>query len=149
MADPASEDALAEPVDFAAMARTLAGEIGAEPGSRGWRRVTTLLDLFGLYRLTTDSRARLAIALAGGGREADPPIEAAKRHETVRLTLPGERRAATVDGLVPTKMIRFFDAPPGEPIREIEMAQAGSADGVLLVDLDVLTVDAADAEKAL
>jgi Mg2+ and Co2+ transporter CorA len=149
MAYSAPGEAHPQPVDFAAVARTLAGEIGDEPGSRGWRRVTTLLDEFGLYRLTTDTRARIAVALADAGLEADPPIERAQRHETVRLTLPGERRISTVDNLVATKMIRFFDAVPGEAIREIELAQAGSADGVLLVDLDVLTVDAGDAEKAL
>ena len=143
------EEQPVEAVDFDAVARRLAGEVAGEPGWRGWRRVNTLLDLFGLYRLTPASRTRIAAALAGAGLEADPSIERAKRHETVRLTLAGERKVSTVAGLSATKVIRFFDAVPGERPREVELAEAGHADGVLVVDLDVLTVEADDAEKAL
>src|SRR3954447_22802935 len=56
---------------------------------------------------------------------------------------------STVAGLSATKVIRFYDASPGDPIREIELSQTGETTGVLLIDLDVLTVDAADADEGL
>jgi Mg2+ and Co2+ transporter CorA len=143
------EETAPDTADFASVAHRLAGEIGDEPGWRGWRRVNTLLDLFGLYRLTPDTRTRIAAALADAKLEAEPPIERVKRHETVRLTLKGDRKVSTVAGLSATKVIRFFDAVPGQRLREIELSEAGHADGVLVIDLDVLTVDAEDAEKAL
>jgi Mg2+ and Co2+ transporter CorA len=137
------------PTDYDEVARTLAGEIRTEPGWRGWRRVTTLLDEFGLYRLTNESRAQIGAALSAAGLESSPPLSEVKRHETVRLSLAADRRLSTVTGLSATRVIRFFDFRPGEPARELELTEAKSATGVLWIDLDVATVDVDDAEKAL
>ncbi|MEA2448972.1 MAG: hypothetical protein QOG63_904 [Thermoleophilaceae bacterium] len=136
-------------VDYRAVAHRLADEIRAEPGWRGWRRVTTLLDEFGLYRMTTDVRERVSAALAEAGLEVQPPLAEAKRHETLRLSLEGDGQVSTITGLSATKVIRVYDCVPGRPLEEIELSAAANAEGVLLIDLDVQTIDPQDAEKAL
>src|SRR3954471_15396911 len=128
-------------VDYSAVAHRLAEEIRTEPGWRGWRRVTTLLDEFGLYRLTPEGRERVAAALAGAGLDVQPPLAKAKRHETLRLSLEGDGRLSTISGLSATKVIRIYDCLPGRPLKEIELSQAADAEGILLVDLDVQTID--------
>lgn len=135
--------------DPAQVAAGLAEEVRAEPGFRGWRRMTTLLDLFGHYRLTPDTRDLIANALAGANLHAEPDIHDVHRHETVRLTVEEEQRLSTVEGLFATKVIRFFDWVPGERPRELELNAADAAQGVLWVDIDVLTADAEDVHKAL
>jgi Mg2+ and Co2+ transporter CorA len=136
-------------VDYSAVAHRLADEIRAEPGWRSWRRVTSLLDEFGLFRLTADTRARLGRSLAEVGIDVQPPLATVKRHETIRLSLEGDGRLSTLSGLSATKMVRLFDCVPGAPLREVDLARAHEAEGVLLVDLDVVVLDAEDAEKAL
>lgn len=134
-----------------AVATALAAEVQAEPGWRSWRKVTTLLDRFGLYRLTPAGRARIAGALAGAGLHADPAIEDAHLHQTVRLSLEGaaEGRVSTLQGLAATHMIRVFEWAPREQPREIGLADAASSPHPIWIDLDVLTIDADDAAKAV
>src|SRR3954454_22917323 len=94
-------------VDYSAVAHRLADEIRREPGWRGWRRATTLLDEFGLYRLTPQGRERVAAALAGAGLEVQPPLAKAKRHETLRLSLEGDGRLSPIRGVSATKDLRM------------------------------------------
>jgi Mg2+ and Co2+ transporter CorA len=135
--------------DYRAAAQRLAAEVRAEPSQRTWRRVTSLLDMFGQYRLTAEVRTRVAEALDEAELDAEPAIEDVHRHDTVRLSARGDRKISTVSRMTATKMLRIFEWLPGRRPREIELAAAREAEGVIWVDLDVLTVEAEDAEKAL
>jgi hypothetical protein len=70
-------------------AERLADEVKHSTGSRRtWRRVTTLLRLFGpTYRLTDSVRQRIADALDDAGLVCEPPFREVERYGTVRLTL--------------------------------------------------------------
>jgi hypothetical protein len=87
----AIEQASAEGQDQAgADARTaaaLAQQVEASADGVTWRKTTTLLDLFGAYRLTTEVRNRIATALAGAGLDSKPAMKDAQRFETIRLAL--------------------------------------------------------------
>jgi hypothetical protein len=82
------------------------------PTASPWRKVTTLLDLFGAYRLTTDVRRRIADALSQANLIPKPPIEEVERFETVRLALdvdqdgrpddPEDTRSRSISRLLPT-----------------------------------------------
>src|SRR5918912_880086 len=72
------------------VAARLAREVEASVNATTWRKVTTLLDLFGAYRLTDDVRARMAAAIAAAGLDAKPPITDVERYETVRLSVRGD-----------------------------------------------------------
>jgi hypothetical protein len=54
---------------------------------RTWRKVTTLLDLFRVYRLTPAVRDRMAVALDRVGLDVSPSLRDVRRYQTVRLTL--------------------------------------------------------------
>src|SRR3954453_22921821 len=72
-------------------ATALAEQVQASADGITWRKTTTLLDLFGAYRLTTDVRERIAIALESAGLIAKPPIADVQRFETVRIALDEDR----------------------------------------------------------
>src|SRR5918911_1649874 len=72
------------------IAARLAGEVESSVNATTWRKVTTLLDLFGAYRLTDDVRSRMAAAIAAAGLDAKPPITDVERYETVRLSTRGD-----------------------------------------------------------
>src|SRR4051812_20694317 len=74
------------PVGDAETAAALADQVKASADGVTWRKMTTLLDLFGAYRLTHEVRARVAAALEQAGLDAKPAIADAERFETVRLT---------------------------------------------------------------
>src|SRR3954465_7691547 len=67
-------------------AAALAEQVKASADGVTWRKMTTLLDLFGAYRLTTEVRRRIATALDQAGLDAKPAIADTERFETVRLT---------------------------------------------------------------
>src|SRR3954447_1816610 len=67
-------------------AAALAEQVKASADGVTWRKMTTLLDLFGAYRLTTNVRERITTALTAAGLDAKPLITDAERFETVRLT---------------------------------------------------------------
>jgi hypothetical protein len=71
----------------AATAQALAEQVAASADGVTWRKTTTLLDLFGVYRLTTEVRERIATALTQAGLDSKPPIADIERFETVRLAL--------------------------------------------------------------
>src|SRR3954453_15581064 len=70
----------------AEIAAALAKQVKASADGVTWRKMTTLLDLFGAYRLTTNVRRRITTALTEAGLDAKPLIADAERFETVRLT---------------------------------------------------------------
>src|ERR1700712_6046305 len=70
-------------------AAALARQVAASADGVTWRKTTTLLDLFGAYRLTTSVRERIAVALDAAGLLAKPAITEVQRFETLRLGLGG------------------------------------------------------------
>src|SRR4051812_3404453 len=73
------------------IAAKLAAQVDASADGITWRKTTTLLDLFGAYRLTTQVRDRIAAALDEVGLIAKPAISEVQRFETVRLALDEDR----------------------------------------------------------
>src|SRR2546423_9897632 len=71
-------------------AAALAQQVAASADGVTWRKMTTLLDLFGAYRLTTNVRERIAMALAEAGLDPKPAIGDAERFETIRLSVHEE-----------------------------------------------------------
>jgi Mg2+ and Co2+ transporter CorA len=135
-----------------AVAQALASEVREAAGRRRtWRKVTTLLDLFGQYRLTPSVRARMAEALRAAGLEAEPPIEELDRYQTVRLTVddngdrPVERtqeEATPTSGASPSGGILGVEEwRPAQAPRQISMARASSTQGPVWVDIDADSAD--------
>ena len=61
--------------EYKRVADGLAEEVRASPASRRtWRKVTTLLSMFGVHRLTEPVRDRIGEALEQAGLMADPPL---------------------------------------------------------------------------
>jgi CorA-like Mg2+ transporter protein len=106
-------------------AARLAEEVKASADGVTWRKTTTLLDLFGAYRLTTEVRQRIASALAWADLDPKPSITDVQRFETVRLTLHeagpddglGPRgRARTLSRLLPIgDVLELTEWRPGRP----------------------------------
>jgi hypothetical protein len=86
----APKDNGAAPATDAERAATLAARVAQSADGVTWRKVTTLLDVFGAYRLTTRVRERMEAALEQAGLEAKPPIRQVQRFETVRLSIRDE-----------------------------------------------------------
>ena len=77
------------------IAKRLADEVAraaAEGRRRSWRKVTTLLAMFGVYRFTPLVRDRLATALESAGLEVEPSLSSVDRGDTVRLSIATEGR---------------------------------------------------------
>ena len=137
-----------------AVAERLAEEVHrSSDRGRSWRRVTTLLDMFGAYRLSPEVRARIAAALRAAELEAVPPIEEAQRFETVRLsidlagTAPGaaERRRSQTSILPATEVVDVTEWRPGEhsrPVRLFDLARPDPDRGVLWFNVDALHAEA-------
>lgn len=129
--------------DHAAAAR-LAEEVRAKTRSqlRTSRKLTTLLDDFGAYALTSDVRGRVAQALDEAGLEVDPPLEQAERQERVQLSLRAEgsqlaelRDYSLWDPLEAIRVSRWLRG--GEP-EVVPLFDADAGSGVLWFDLSVL-----------
>src|SRR3954470_3556969 len=126
-----------------AVAERLAAEVRAIDTGTTWRKVTTLLDEFGAYRLTAEVRARVGDALTQAGLQVKPPIEALQRFETVRLSVldegaEGEGRTRTMTHVVPVdQAIRLTEWCPGRRGRELTLFEAAPPAGPLWIDVDV------------
>ena len=130
-----------------AAARALATEVSAAEDGVTWRKVTTLLDLFGAYRLTSSVRAQIATALAEAGLEAKPSIGQVERYETVRLSLrdgsqeDGDERgrSRTASRLLPiADTLHITRWPPGGSCERENFFAAARGEGVLWLDVDVI-----------
>src|SRR4051812_23120353 len=79
------------------VAARLAEQVRASADGVTWRKTTTLLDLFGAYRLTTSVRDRITVALTEAGLVAKPGIGEVQRFETIRLALDEDRDGSPDD----------------------------------------------------
>ena len=127
-----------------AVARRLAEEVRATDSAVTWRKVTTLLDRFGAYRLTPEVRRRVAAALAQVEVQVKPPLEEVQRFETIRLSIGLEAdetqgRTRTMSHVIPVEQaLRMSEWLPGERGSERRLFDPGGrGGGVLWVDVDV------------
>src|SRR2546423_7798334 len=140
-----------QPDGDAATAAALAQQVAASADGVTWRKVTTLLDLFGAYRLTTDVRRRIARALVEADLIAKPPITDIQRFETVRLALDLDRdgrpdepeeavRSRTMSRLLPIDdVIEATEWKPGRPPeRKTVFSCSEPTDGVRWFHVDVV-----------
>ena len=103
-------------------AEALKQHVTASADGITWRKTTTLLDLFGVYRLTAEVRERIATALTDAGLVAKPPIADAQRFETVRLALKEDEhtgsdggRSRTMSRVLPIEdVLEVSEWRPGE-----------------------------------
>src|SRR2546423_7696664 len=140
-----------QPSGDAATAAALGQQVAASADGVTWRKVTTLLDLFGVYRLTTDVRRRIATALEAADLIAKPPISDVQRFETVRLALDLDRdgradepdeavRSRTISRLLPIDdVIEATEWRPGRsPERKTVFSCTEPTDGVRWFHVDVI-----------
>jgi hypothetical protein len=109
----------------ATTAARLAEQVKASADGVTWRKTTTLLDLFGVYRLTTQVRERIATALTEAGLDPKPPISDVQRYETIRLSLHEDAvqdghdprsRSRTMSRLLPIDdVLEVTEWRPGQP----------------------------------
>ena len=129
-------------------AEALAVQVRASDDGVAWRKVTTLLDLFGAYRLTSLVRDQIASALSEAGLEAKPSIAQIERYETVRLTLRDENsdsngdergRSRTASRMLPIgETLRISRWRAGAAPEREQLFTATPGDGVLWFDVDVI-----------
>lgn len=134
----------------AATAARLAEQVKASADGVMWRKTTTLLDLFGSYRLTTEVRERIAAALVQAGLDSKPPITDVQRFETVRLALDEDRdgqpdeaesgRTRTMSRLLPIDdVLEVTEWRPGRPPeRKALFSLAAEPDAVRWFHIDVI-----------
>ncbi|MEA2457164.1 MAG: hypothetical protein QOC95_136, partial [Thermoleophilaceae bacterium] len=150
----AVDDAEIKPLDSAATdaatARELATKVAASADGVTWRKTTSLLDLFGAYRLTSEVRARIASALDGAGLVAKPPIAHLQRFETVRLALDEDgdgtpddeqgERSRTMSRILPIDdVLEVTEWRPGQPPESKTLFQCmPAADVVRWFHIDVI-----------
>ena len=111
----------------ARVASELADEVEAAEGSRTWRKVTTLLDLFGAHRLSPEVRARIGAAVEAAGLEIKPGLDEVERFETVRVALAGTDEELAQRG-------RTRSLSHVAPVTEAITASEWWGEGVTLVD---------------
>jgi hypothetical protein len=142
--------------DDGRVASRLADEVEAAEGSRTWRKVTTLLDLFGAHRLSPEVRERIGAAVEGAGLEIKPSLDEVERYETVRVALAGTDEELAQRGR--TRSLSHV-APVTEAITASEWWAEGvsSVENVFAIplsddakkvrwfDIDVLHIEAQDA----
>lgn len=129
-------------------AAALAQQVRASADGITWRKTTTLLDLFGAYRLTTDVRTRIADALHTAGLIAKPSMAEVQRFETVRLALdedhdgrPDENdRSRTASRMLPIdEVIEVTEWRPGRTREHRSLFQSAPAhDAVRWFHVDVI-----------
>lgn len=131
----------------AATANALKQHVTASADGVTWRKMTTLLDLFGVYRLTTEVRTRIAHALDEAGLDAKPPITEAQRFETVRLARKEDAqdaddtgRARTMSRILPIQdVLEVTEWRPGQqPTAANLFALSPGADAVRWFHVDVI-----------
>jgi hypothetical protein len=136
--------------EYRARAQKLAGEVEASSGRRKtWRKVTTLLDCFGVYRLTPAVRGRIAEALEDAGIEVEPAMDVVERYGTVRLSLRQSSNASedSAQFSAPREAVTATLWRPGASPVPVSSANLPSDDdeGVLWLDVDVSEACEADA----
>lgn len=129
-----------------AIARQLAEEVAVTGGRRrAWRKVTTLMHLFGIRRLTPAARTRLAAAIESAELEADPPLETVARSGTVRFT-PAPQRAEAAEALDVRPLsgdaaVTVTEWRAGHHPRQVAIDEAAAEEAVRWYDIDVLGGD--------
>jgi hypothetical protein len=134
--------------DDARTARTLREHVTATADGVTWRKTTTLLDLFGAYRLTTEVRDRIQHALDQAGLEAKPPISDVQRFETVRLALREDDpqdggdsgRSRTMSRILPIQdVLEVTEWRPGEQPQPVQLfSLTPGSDAVRWFHVDVV-----------
>jgi hypothetical protein len=105
-------------------------------GGRTWRKVTTLLSMFGVHRLTPAVRERMSRALAAEGVVVSPPLDGVKRYETVRLSLAVA--APEAEAPAPEPAIANSSATswrPGRPSEKLASGAKRPRGAVLWIDV--------------
>ena len=113
----------------------------ARANGRTWRKVTTILDLFGVHRLTPAVRGRIAEALDEAGLEVRPPLQEAKRYESLRLSLPAAAPAPADEPAQEVSapgsgILHVTEWRRGEQPRSIALAHVADAQGAVWILVD-------------
>ena len=146
--EAASESATDQRAADARTAAQLAEQVTASADGVTWRKMTTLLDLFGAYRLTTNVRERIATALEDAGLDAKPQIQQAERFETVRLAVHEDAedghdprsRSRTMSRILPIdEVLEVTEWRPGQPPEQESLFQCTpTTDAVRWFHIDVI-----------
>jgi hypothetical protein len=106
-----------------------------------WRGVTTILDLFGVRRLTPEVRQRLATALDTVGLESRPTLREAERYESIRLSIPDQvhplvERDPEVAAPEDTGIVHITEWRKDSPPRRITYGDIERAKGAVWIEVD-------------
>lgn len=126
--------------------RTIAAGIASStrsaPHGRTWRRVTTLLDDFGVFSLTPDVRERIDGALREADIRVEPTLATANRHDTLRLSLLDDDRHSSMTAVPDVgEVVTVTLWRPGVTPVPVALADTDAAEGVLWFDINVLVGD--------
>jgi Mg2+ and Co2+ transporter CorA len=143
------EKELAVSPEYRAKAQQLATEVAASTRRRRtWRKVTTLLDYFGVYRLTPAVRRRMAEALDDAGIEVEPAMDVVQRYGTVKLSLRQPRDASDSPSDRALDSQKAITAtlwrPSSSPVPVSAADLPVHEDGVLWIDVDISEEDDPD-----
>jgi hypothetical protein len=75
------------------VAQELVRQVRASGRPRTWRRMTTILSAYGVYRLTDSVRDRIQVAFTAAGLSTEPSLEKVERTGSVRLWLADSDKA--------------------------------------------------------
>src|SRR5436305_11463818 len=128
-----------------AAAHALAEQVAASDNGLARRKGTTLLDMYGAYRLTRPVRERISSALADVGLEVKPSIAQVERFETVRIAVrdeasDGERgRSRTASRMLPiADALRITRWRQGQAPEQEQLFSPAAPGGVVWLDVDVI-----------
>jgi Mg2+ and Co2+ transporter CorA len=121
-----------------AVARSIAAEVHALDGRRRtWRKVTSILDRFEVYRLTSGARERLTEALLAAGLDLEPSLLEADRYSTVRLNLLDSEAYSVTDAALPEEhFLSVSHWRPGEAPAEAGLADPLPSGAIAWIDVD-------------
>ena len=126
-----------------AIAESIAAEVRSLGNRRRtWRKVTSILDRFEVYRLTAGSRERLTAALLAAGIELDPSLLEVDSYSTVRLSLV-ETGGVEHQGPTPDEeSVHVSHWRPGELPTRAHLGEQLPSGAVAWFDVDAATADA-------
>ena len=133
-----------------AVARELADEVRAlEYRRQTWRKVTSILNRFGVYRLTSGVRERLTEALLAAGIDLEPSLLEVDRYSTVRLFLVDEDDGRAMQAVPDDGVLTVSHWQPSRLPVEAALSDPPGGDVVVWVDVDGATADAHALQGAL
>jgi hypothetical protein len=130
-----------------AIAQGIVQQIEASGRPRTWRRMTTILSAFGVYRLTPLVRRRIEVAFDGAGLSTEPSLSTVDRSDSVRLWMTEATvRKPPLPHNAPAPGVTFWERT--DNVWQTTPALSGPG-ALLLVDVDFSSVHDPEQVRAI